>query len=132
MPTWAATPSSRSCKAPVATAGGFGYAYWFANDQIQHHTKTAAIPPHVLQTVKSTEPANYRAEQSLDSWLKSHNIVGLSGVDTRKLTRLIRDKGAPNHRVVDVPDVGHDGDAILTSPCGLAALFDLPGCDAER
>src|SRR5207249_7581248 len=43
-----------------------------------------------------TEPANYRAEQSLDSWLKSHNIVGLSGVDTRRLTRLIRDKGAPN------------------------------------
>jgi LCP family protein required for cell wall assembly len=43
----------------VATAGGFGYAYWFANDQIQHHTKTAAIPPHVLQEVKSAEPANY-------------------------------------------------------------------------
>src|SRR5436190_1468409 len=34
-----------------------------------------------------TDPANYRAEQSLDSWLKSHNIVGLAGVDTRRLTR---------------------------------------------
>ena len=43
-----------------------------------------------------TEPANYRAEQSLDSWLKSHRIVGLYGVDTRRLTRLIRDKGPPN------------------------------------
>jgi pimeloyl-ACP methyl ester carboxylesterase len=43
-----------------------------------------------------------------------------------------RNNGAPNHRVVDVPDVGHDGDRMLTSPCGLAALFDLPGCDAER
>ena len=43
-----------------------------------------------------TEPANYRAEQSLDSWLKSHGIVGLCGVDTRRLTRLIRDHGAPN------------------------------------
>jgi pimeloyl-ACP methyl ester carboxylesterase len=43
-----------------------------------------------------------------------------------------RHDGAPNHRVVDVPDVGHDGDRMLTSACGLAALFDLPGCDAQR
>ena len=40
-----------------------------------------------------------------------------------------RNSGTPNHRVVDVPGVGHDGDRMLTSPCGLAALFDLPGCD---
>src|SRR5258708_38117731 len=51
-----------------------------------------------------TEPANYRAEQSLDSWLKSHDIVGLSGVDTRRLTRLIRDKGAPNGVIADPCD----------------------------
>jgi pimeloyl-ACP methyl ester carboxylesterase len=43
-----------------------------------------------------------------------------------------RDGGTPNHRVWDVADVGHDGDKMLTSPCGLAALFDLPGCAAER
>jgi len=43
-----------------------------------------------------TEPSNYRAAQSLDQWLRSHGIVGLSGVDTRRLTRHIRDKGAPN------------------------------------
>jgi len=43
-----------------------------------------------------TEPANYRAQQSLDAWLRSHGIVGLSGVDTRRLTRHIRDNGAPN------------------------------------
>jgi hypothetical protein len=30
--------------------------------------------------------------------------------------------------VYDVPGIGHDGDAMLTSACGLAALFDLPGC----
>src|SRR3954449_7381172 len=43
-----------------------------------------------------TEPANYRAEQSLDHWLKSHGMIGLCGIDTRRLTRLIRDKGPPN------------------------------------
>jgi pimeloyl-ACP methyl ester carboxylesterase len=43
-----------------------------------------------------------------------------------------RDGGTPNHRLWDVPDVGHDGDGMLTSPCGLAALFDLPGCAVTR
>lgn len=43
-----------------------------------------------------------------------------------------RDNGTPNHKVWDVPGVGHDGDKMLTSPCGLAALFDLPGCLAEH
>src|ERR1700761_158574 len=42
-----------------------------------------------------TAPANYRATQHLDAWLKSHRMTGISGVDTRRLTRLIRDKGAP-------------------------------------
>ncbi|MCK8784793.1 hypothetical protein M0638_10400 [Roseomonas sp. NAR14] len=32
------------------------------------------------------------------------------------------------HRLLEVPGVGHDGNAMLTSACGLAALFDRPGC----
>jgi pimeloyl-ACP methyl ester carboxylesterase len=43
-----------------------------------------------------------------------------------------RDGGTPNHRLWDVEDVGHDGDKMLTSPCGLKALFDLPGCAAAK
>ena len=43
-----------------------------------------------------TEPSNWRATRHLDKWLKSHNLVGISGVDTRALTRRIRDLGAPN------------------------------------
>ncbi|WP_439410247.1 alpha/beta hydrolase [Bradyrhizobium sp. DASA03076] len=43
-----------------------------------------------------------------------------------------RGHGTPNHRVWDVAGVGHDGDKMLTSKCGLAALFDIPGCGAER
>jgi hypothetical protein len=43
-----------------------------------------------------------------------------------------RDGGTPNHAVWDVQNVGHDGDSMLTSPCGLKALFDLPGCEADR
>ncbi|NIJ40958.1 carbamoyl-phosphate synthase small subunit [Parvibaculum indicum] len=40
-----------------------------------------------------TNPSNYRAAQHLDQWLKARGIVGLSGVDTRALTRRIREKG---------------------------------------
>ena len=37
--------------------------------------------------------------------------------------------GAKLHQTLhDVPGVGHDGDKMLTSACGLAALFDIPGC----
>jgi LCP family protein required for cell wall assembly len=43
----------------VATAGGIGYAYWFANDQIVNHTKSVDIPKTVLPSVASTQPANY-------------------------------------------------------------------------
>ena len=43
-----------------------------------------------------TEPANYRNGRHFDAWLKARGIIGLSGVDTRALTNLIRDKGMPN------------------------------------
>jgi carbamoyl-phosphate synthase small subunit len=47
-----------------------------------------------------TEPSNWRAMQHYDSWLKSHNLVALAGVDTRRLTRRIRDQGAPHGLVL--------------------------------
>jgi carbamoyl-phosphate synthase small subunit len=43
-----------------------------------------------------TQSSNFRAVQDFDQWLKANGRVGLSGVDTRALTRLIREKGAPN------------------------------------
>ncbi len=43
-----------------------------------------------------TNPSNWRSNNHLNEWLKSHNIVGISGIDTRALTRQIRDNGAPN------------------------------------
>ena len=54
--------------------------------------------------VDITEPANWRASEHFDRWLKSHDLVGVAGVDTRKLTRRIRDGGAPNGTVVHAPD----------------------------
>ncbi len=42
-----------------------------------------------------TSPSNWRSNQHFDEWLKSHNLVGVSGIDTRSLTKHIRDIGAP-------------------------------------
>ena len=51
-----------------------------------------------------TDPSNYRATRHLDDWLKSHDLPGISGIDTRKLTRRIRDEGAPNGALCYAPD----------------------------
>jgi carbamoyl-phosphate synthase small subunit len=51
-----------------------------------------------------TEPASWRATQSLRAWLVSHNLPGIAGVDTRRLTRRIRDRGAPSGVIVHAPD----------------------------
>jgi carbamoyl-phosphate synthase small subunit len=51
-----------------------------------------------------TEPANWRNAKPLDDWLKGHNLPGICGVDTREITRRVRDGGAPNGVVVHAPD----------------------------
>ena len=50
----------------------------------------------VILRTAITDPSNYRATRHLDAWLKARGIIGLSGVDTRALTALIRNKGMPN------------------------------------
>jgi carbamoyl-phosphate synthase small subunit len=41
-------------------------------------------------------PSNFRMEQTLDAYLRAENVPGLAGIDTRKLTRILREKGAQN------------------------------------
>jgi carbamoyl-phosphate synthase small subunit len=73
-----------------------------------------------------TAPANYRATQPLDVWLKSYGITGLSGVDTRRLTRRIRDHGAPNGVIAYQPDGKLDIEAMREEA---AAWPGLEGMD---
>ena len=49
----------------------------------------------VILNSEISNPSNYRALKHLDSWLKKNKIVGITGLDTRRLTNFIRDKGAP-------------------------------------
>ena len=60
-----------------------------------------------------TEPSNYRAKQHLDGWLRSNNLIGITGVDTRRLVRLIRTKGAPNGVIAHEPSGKFDIPALL-------------------
>jgi carbamoyl-phosphate synthase small subunit len=60
-----------------------------------------------------TEPSNYRARQHLDAWLTSFNLIGLAGLDTRRLTRRIRDRGAPNGVICHEPSGRFDLDALI-------------------
>ena len=44
--------------------------------------------------------SNFRSEQALDEYLKERNIMGIAGIDTRRLTRILREKGAQNGCIV--------------------------------
>ena len=48
-----------------------------------------------------TEPSNWRAARHLDEWLKSHNLAAVTGIDTRRPTRRIRDAGFVNATIVN-------------------------------
>ena len=59
-----------------------------------------------------TDPSNYRASRHLDQWLKARGIIGLSGIDTRALTALIRSKGMPNAVIAHSRDGKFDLEAL--------------------
>lgn len=72
-----------------------------------------------------TQPSSWRSVHTLDQWLKDHNLVGISGVDTRALTRYIRDKGAPNGVIAHDPDGRFDLPALHKMAQGFGGLKGL-------
>ncbi len=46
------------------------------------------------------EPSNFRCEGVIDAFLKAQNVIGLYGIDTRKLTKIIRQKGVMKGRII--------------------------------
>ena len=50
-------------------------------------------------------PSNFRCEETLDAFLKANNIPGIAGIDTRAVTRILREAGTMNAAICDtVPD----------------------------
>ncbi|MHA1537583.1 MAG: carbamoyl-phosphate synthase domain-containing protein, partial [Alphaproteobacteria bacterium] len=76
-----------------------------------------------------TAPSNWRAAGHLSDWLAQRGRVGVSGVDTRRLTRRIRDQGMPHAALVHAPDGVFDIEALIAKAQGFAGLegADLAG-----
>ncbi|MCW5688021.1 MAG: glutamine-hydrolyzing carbamoyl-phosphate synthase small subunit [Pseudolabrys sp.] len=66
----------------------------------------------VILRTDITQPSNYRATRPLNDWLKARGIIGLSGIDTRALTALIREKGMPNAVIAHSPTGTFDLEAL--------------------
>ena len=75
-----------------------------------------ADAPHALGMIVRqdvTEPSNFRSTEHLDAWMAKHKRIGLSGIDTRALTRRIRLGGAPNGVIAHSKSGNFDLDALL-------------------
>jgi carbamoyl-phosphate synthase small subunit len=91
-----------------------------------------AINAHALGCIVRedvTAPSNFRSTSSFDTWMKANGRIGLSGVDTRALTRLIRLSGAPNAAIAYAADGVFDVSALLVQA---KAWAGLEGMDLAR
>ena len=84
-----------------------------------------ALNPHALGAIVRqdvTDPSNFRSTQHFDAWMKSNSRIGISGVDTRALTRLIRVAGAPNAVIAHSARGDFDVPAMLARAKAWAGL----------
>jgi carbamoyl-phosphate synthase small subunit len=65
--------------------------------------------------------SNWRSTQSLSDYLKANKVVGISDIDTRKLTRILREKGAQNGCIAS----GTDEAAALAAARGFAGISGM-------
>ena len=72
-----------------------------------------------------TPPANWRAETDLGAWMARRGVVGLSGVDTRALTRRIREQGMPHAVIAHDPEGRFDLDALRRQAAEWSGLVGL-------
>jgi len=72
-----------------------------------------------------TDPANWRSTQTLDTWMKNRGLVGLAGVDTRALTRAIREHGMPHGVIAHHPEGKFDLGALVDQAKAWTGLVGL-------
>ncbi|MEL6681732.1 MAG: glutamine-hydrolyzing carbamoyl-phosphate synthase small subunit [Pseudomonadota bacterium] len=76
-----------------------------------------------------TLASNWRAVDELDAWLGKRNRIGMGGVDTRRLTRAIRQQGAPHVALAHNPDGKFDIEALVKKA---RAFEGLEGLDLAK
>ena len=80
--------------------------------------------PHVAGLIIKDLPlmvSNFRSEQTLSDYLKQQNIVAIAGIDTRKLTRILREKGAQGGAIL-VGDDAQQATQLAQAFPGLAGM----------
>ncbi|WP_417594726.1 glutamine-hydrolyzing carbamoyl-phosphate synthase small subunit [Parasphingorhabdus sp.] len=81
--------------------------------------------PHALGCIVRediTAPSNFRDQKPFDQWMAENGRIGISGVDTRALTRRIREAGAPNAVIAHHPEGQFDIDDLLAKARAWAGL----------
>ncbi|MEQ8654094.1 MAG: glutamine-hydrolyzing carbamoyl-phosphate synthase small subunit [Kiloniellales bacterium] len=91
-------------------------------------TTTPAARGLILRALPG-DPSNWRNRDGLEVWLKRMGMIGLVGVDTRALTRRIRDSGAPNAVICHAPDGTFDLDGLAAQA---ASWPGLEGMDLAK
>jgi carbamoyl-phosphate synthase small subunit len=72
-----------------------------------------------------TEPSNWRAARGLSDWLAARGRIGIGGVDTRRLTRAIRQQGAPHVALSHDPEGRFDIAALVAQARAFPGLVGL-------
>jgi carbamoyl-phosphate synthase small subunit len=72
-----------------------------------------------------TEPSNWRATGDLQSWLLAKGRIGIGGIDTRRLTRAIRQQGAPHVALAHDPNGNFDLGRLVAKARGWSGLVGL-------
>ncbi len=72
-----------------------------------------------------TEPSNWRATGDLVSWMTAKGRIGIGGIDTRRLTRAIRQQGAPHVALAHDPEGRFDLGALVAKARAWAGLVGL-------
>ena len=72
-----------------------------------------------------TEPSSWRAREELAPWLAARGRIAIGGIDTRRLTRSIRQQGAPHVALCHSPDGMFDLEDLLAQAKGFAGLEGL-------
>lgn len=75
--------------------------------------------------------SSFRSEASLDEYLKRGNVLGIADIDTRRLTRLLRDKGAQNGAILAGSDAEGE-DAVERALAAARAFPGLKGMDLAK
>jgi carbamoyl-phosphate synthase small subunit len=72
-----------------------------------------------------TEPSNWRATERLTDWLARRGRIGMGGIDTRRLTRAIRQQGAPHVALAHEPEGNFDIEALVKAARAFPGLVGL-------